>query len=438
MSEAGVGMRILTVVINLEKGGTQRVAQVFAEAYAGLGHDSRVLAVAAEGPRARELEAAKVVVWDGRDPGSIQRCAAWKPDIIHLHSLGLDSSFVTALLTSCKSKSVVETNVFSAPSPWEAQLDLSFQLGTWCEWLYLRRGGDPRKTVVVPNPVNDRAFFRASCEEAAAFREKFGVGSDEVLILRIGQAYPGKWSPLLLDAFSELVSGGIPATLMLVNAPPELLGIVERSRHRERVRVIDRIIGDDGLRTAYTAADVFAHVADQGESFGLVLAEAMLCNTPVVTMSTPWEDNTQPEVVGNMKGGLVATSREGFITALRTLATDPSLRQKLGEGARARVLEHFGASSVAKRALTLSEAFARPRTGNSEITPRCAGRAEIASIYEDAFDPPSAILRASVGRLTRLQLPRYLSGYQPWSRMAQAAARAFGARLGLCERLSRW
>ena len=39
--------------------------------------------------------------------------------------------------------------------------------------------------------------------------------------------------------------------------------------------------------------DVFAHSAQQGESFGYVLAEAALCEIPIVTMATPWADDSQ-------------------------------------------------------------------------------------------------------------------------------------------------
>jgi glycosyltransferase involved in cell wall biosynthesis len=433
-------LRILTVVLDLEKGGTQRAAQVFAEAYASLGHDSRVLAMEATGPRARELEQSRIPVWDGRDSDAIHVAAAWAPDVIHLHSLRLEPEFVSVLVRACGAKSVIETSVFSVPSPWEDLLDTSFQLGTWCEWLYARRGGNPKKSAIVPYPVDERGFFRAPPEDAGAFRQRWGIAPGDILILRVGQAYPGKWSPLLLDAFAELVSGGEQAKLMLVNAPNELLKLADTSPHRERICVVDQIIGDAGLRVAYSAADIFAHVADQGESFGMVLAEAMLCNTPVVTMSTPWGDNTQTEVVGNMRGGLVTTSRRGFVEALRALARDPSLRKSLGEGARSRVLERYSALAVAEQAIALAR-DRRRSTSDGQVRDAgawAADRQAILRVYSDAFDPPRALLRASIGRVGRLQLPRYLSGYQPWNRLGKVVLHSCGARLGLCQRLGGW
>ena len=48
--------------------------------------------------------------------------------------------------------------------------------------------------------------------------------------------------------------------------------------------------------------DGFLHVSRIGESFGMVLCEAMLCGVPVVTLSTPLKDNSQLEVVGPRRG----------------------------------------------------------------------------------------------------------------------------------------
>ncbi len=48
-------MKILTIVNNLDKGGTQRAAQNFCEGYAKLSNDSRILTVYKGGIRVEEL-----------------------------------------------------------------------------------------------------------------------------------------------------------------------------------------------------------------------------------------------------------------------------------------------------------------------------------------------------------------------------------------------
>jgi glycosyltransferase involved in cell wall biosynthesis len=417
-------MRILTVVFDLQKGGTQRAAQNFAEAYHAAGHDSRVWAPETGGVREEELRTRGVPCWIGRGPQLFEQIRGWNPEVIHLHSLLLNHDDVIRTLKSCPSAAVVETNVFSIPSPWVDQVDVSFQLSRWCEWLYLARGGPPERTAVVPYPVRTGGFRRASPDAVEAFRRSHCIGRDEILLGRIGQSYERKWSPLLLDAFEHVRRTGIPAKLLVVNAPTAVLARCERSPYAADVIFVREIIGDEAISVAYSAMDVFVHVADQGESFGLVLTEAMLCETPVAVFSTPWEDNSQPEVVGNRVGGLVATTRKGFLNAVVRLCRDEPLRRRLGGQGRERVLDRYDSAAVAR--LALAHACKQPGSTRSSTTVK-----DVLAMYKDAVDTPSHFTTAVIGRFQRLQLPRYTTGYQPWSSFAIKCMKAAGRRLGL-------
>ena len=79
-------MKILTIVYNLEKGGTQRAAQNFCEGYRELGHDSRILAAYGSGVRADELQQKKIKVWVGLDEDVLNDIVQWCPDLVHIHS----------------------------------------------------------------------------------------------------------------------------------------------------------------------------------------------------------------------------------------------------------------------------------------------------------------------------------------------------------------
>lgn len=416
-------MRILTVVYDLKKGGTQRAAQNFAEAYFSDGHDSRVWAPEGGGVREAELRERGVPVWTGRDPGAAEAIRNWKPDVIHLHSLGLEPADVGQLKRDFPQARILETNVFSRPSPWVNEVDVSFQLSRWCEWIYLARGGPAAHSAVVPYPVRTQGFSRASDDRVLAFRQLHGVAPGHILLGRIGQFYDRKWSPILLDAFEHAKAAGIACKLLLVNPPPPILARCAASLHQKDVILIDEIIGDEAMSEAYSAIDVFVHVADQGESFGLVLTEAMLCETPVVAFSTPWEDNSQPEVTGNAIGGLIATTRRGFMNAIVRLCRDEPLRRQLGRQGRERVIQRFDSRAVARDALAY--------VGDKPPSKAPTTFDEIIAIYSDAVDSPSWFTRAAIGRLRRLQLSRYTTGYQPWSRFVRKCVHVAGRRLGL-------
>ena len=72
--------------------------------------------------------------------------------------------------------------------------------------------------------------------------------------------------------------------------------------------------------------NIFLHISKIGESFGYVIAESLLCETPVVTLNTPWADNSQSELVGNRKGGFTIFQKKNFIKAVQMLINDEKLR----------------------------------------------------------------------------------------------------------------
>lgn len=289
-------MRILTVVFNLDKGGTQRAAQNFAEAYYLLKHDSRVLSLYGLGIRADEIKD-KIKVYDGM--GAIEYIEEWCPELIHIHSHGPKYEDIKYLLNKCKEAKVIETNVFSKPSPWADYVDTSFQLSFWANWIFNIRGGSKYKSSIVPNPIKTEVFAKYDkVESKQIFCEKYDVEKNSKLLGRIGQSYDGKWSVYLIDIFNKLKREDEGYHLVVVNPPKSILSAIEKSPYKSSVTIIDKIIGDENLKQAYSAFDLSVVIVEQGESFGMVIPESILCGTPVVTLSTPWADNSQLEVAG--------------------------------------------------------------------------------------------------------------------------------------------
>ncbi|MDZ7736209.1 MAG: glycosyltransferase [Gammaproteobacteria bacterium] len=102
------------------------------------------------------------------------------------------------------------------------------------------------------------------------------------------------------------------------------------------------------MRIGYSSLDVFVHAARQGESFGMVLVESMLCETPVITLATPYADNSQVEVVGHEQGGLVTNNKNQFIKAMEKLFFDHNKRKYYAMAGRKRALENYSFQAVAE------------------------------------------------------------------------------------------
>ena len=87
-------------------------------------------------------------------------------------------------------------------------------------------------------------------------------------------------------------------------------------------------VDDIELPSYYCSADVFCSPAIFGESFGIVLLEAMACRIPVVASNI----DGYSEVISNGEEGLLTEpgNEEDLATALLTVLENPSLRMRMG------------------------------------------------------------------------------------------------------------
>jgi glycosyltransferase involved in cell wall biosynthesis len=416
-------VKILTVVYSLEKGGTERAAQNFAEAYRDLGHSSKVLFTKHSGVRRDQLIDNNIDVYGPIGTESLGVLRDWKPDVLHIHSHGLTFNDVAFLKSTLLPRHTWETNVFSHPSEFSRFVDKSFQLSKWCQYLYLKRGGELSKTCVVPYPVITTRFQRSSQSSIDIVRRKLGLSIDDIVIGRIGQSYDGKWSPHLISVFDKLRENQESLKLLVVDPPPSVRNRIANSKFYRDAVICEAVTSDEELANLYSSIDVFCHIAEQGESFGMVLAESLLCETPVVTLATPWGDNSQAEVIGGGRGGYVASSLREFEQFVQNLIANSDKRRKLGREGRNHILSTFDSRVVAQLALRLgAEPSYQPRQN------LCPSKLYYSSIH------PSPHLRYLL-KADKLHLTAYASGYKKWSEFIRstghAIVRKIARRLGL-------
>ena len=180
----------------------------------------------------------------------------------------------------------------------------------------------PGPVRIVPNGV-DSSRFRPGLP-------RLEVWNDDIPnVLFVGRFDPRKGLPELFDAAETLAREGLSFRLILVG-DGQLRPYVER---RIRGALAGRVflegrVAHDRLPRYYATADVFCSPARGGESFGLVLLEAMACGTPIVTTDLPGHRT----VVTPDREGLVVPPRdaEALTRALRALLLDPGARGEMG------------------------------------------------------------------------------------------------------------
>jgi phosphatidylinositol alpha-mannosyltransferase len=175
---------------------------------------------------------------------------------------------------------------------------------------------------VVPNGV-DLTRFRPGITPALAPEE--GVPT----ILYVGRFDPRKGLPELVEACAILARDSVPFRLVLVGdgvLRPGIERMVRKGPLRGLVRFEGRV-GHDRLPAFYASADVFCSPARGGESFGLVLLEAMACGVPVVATDLPgYRTVITPDL-----DGVIIPPRDpvGLAIGLERLLRDPGRRALL-------------------------------------------------------------------------------------------------------------
>jgi len=229
----------------------------------------------------------------------------------------------------------------------------------------------PGPLEIVPNGV-DHARFRPDLPRL----ERFDDGVRNILF--VGRFDPRKGLPDLMHACAELAREAIPFRLILVG-DGRLRGLVERLAHGplEGKVHFEGKVGHERLPRYYASADIFCSPARDGESFGLVLLEAMASGVPIVATDLAGYRT----VLTHEKEGLVAPPRNpaALAAALRRLLGDPALRAQMG----ARGIETargYGWERIVDRLETIYSTLASPTRAGVAAGPRVIERPEVAPL----------------------------------------------------------
>jgi phosphatidylinositol alpha-mannosyltransferase len=144
---------------------------------------------------------------------------------------------------------------------------------------------DPRRPIDLLPPTIDLSAWRAAGAAAVGRRDP----APSVRILFLGRFEARKGLDVLIAAWPEIVRGcpSVPLELVIAGAG-ELAPLAEDLAKRDPGRVSIVAGPDDATaRRLVAEADLMVAPAPWGESFGLVLVEALAAGTPVVAAANP-------------------------------------------------------------------------------------------------------------------------------------------------------
>jgi glycosyltransferase involved in cell wall biosynthesis len=179
-------------------------------------------------------------------------------------------------------------------------------------------------------------------ERIHAFRKRIGLPNGARYLFSLGRLHPKKGLDCLIPAFAETTRRRSHIRLVIAGPDPDgmtpaLIDLARTHGIADRVQFTGPLSGD--LKWgALEGADALALITHQ-ENFGLVLAEALACATPVIT--TP-RTNIWRELDRSGAAVLCDDTPAGATEGLgRFLALDPEMRAQMRRKARDAYIDRF-------------------------------------------------------------------------------------------------
>ena len=199
-----------------------------------------------------------------------------------------------------------------------------------------------KRVAYVPNGVDVGRYAKA---DGAAFRETYGFGSSEKIVLCVSRIDPQKNQLGLVRAFATFSKRRPNHRLVLIGPVSNEAYLSEVQAEINEQGIADRVTLIQGLRpddpllpSAYNAAEMFV-LASVHEPFGIVILEAWAAGLPVVA-------NRVGGIAGFTEDGeniLLAEpgNDESLVAQVDRLADDVGLRSDLSRRAFGHVAAHY-------------------------------------------------------------------------------------------------
>lgn len=201
---------------------------------------------------------------------------------------------------------------------------------------YAKLGFSEDKIEIVPNGIFLSEY--ENLPEKGIFRNKYGITSNEKIVLYLGRIHRIKGINLLVEAFSDLISKVDGVKLVIAGPDDGFLSTLKIQI--EKLNIGDRIVFTGPLYErdkleAYVDADVYV-LPSVYEIFGVAVLEACACGTPAIVTDRCGISDFVEKV-----GYVVESDKNELSNALFKVLFKESIREKFGEKSNKLLQEQF-------------------------------------------------------------------------------------------------
>lgn len=209
---------------------------------------------------------------------------------------------------------------------------------------YKKMGVDENKIEIVPNGIDLSKF--GNLPDKGIFRQKYGIKSNEKVVLFLGRLHRIKGVDLLVEAFSDLVTKTEGVKLVIVGPDDGFLSTLKAQI--EDLKIADKILFTGPLYEmdkleSYVDADVYV-LPSVYETFPVTVLEACACGMPVIVTDRCGIADIVDEV-----GYVVEYDKDQLQDAIIKVLGDEGLISKLGEESKKLVKKEFGWDKIVRK-----------------------------------------------------------------------------------------
>lgn len=173
---------------------------------------------------------------------------------------------------------IILVNIFGSPN---AQKNIANNICISYEVAKKISGTVPKEKINVMY-IQSEGPAPDSIRRGLDLRRELRIPDNSIVFGRIGRANDGIFDPIGLTAFARVVAQNPDIHYIIMSPPPVARRFVDE-HNISNVHFIEPTANEDEVWAFHNAIDVMAHFRADGESFGLNIAEAMLCGKPIIT-----------------------------------------------------------------------------------------------------------------------------------------------------------